>query len=178
MTIIIPTLTPAAVLQCQGASSAAVMQSVQPIITLIQTPVEQTSQLCQTSNSSSSHPPLTQLTHDSLILLDILLLLLLEPGNPDPVSGLPLTVTGLLCVTCKLSLPVMHRAPAPRSSPRPPPPPSPAHRRHPGHILRVLLLQQNVAGILIFNRQTGNQSHLHNLSVVPMSHSALAPTSI
>ena len=127
-----------------------------------------------TTLSNIKHPLLTQLTHDSLILHDIIILL--ESGNPDPVPGLPLTVT-VLCVTCKLSLPVMHRAPAPRSSPGPPPPPPPAHRRHPGHILCVLL-QQNVTGILIFNRQTGNQSHLHNLSVVPMSHSALAPASV
>ena len=123
-----------------------------------------------TTLSIIKHPLLTP---DSLLLLVIILL---ESGNSDPVPGLPLTVTGL-CVTCKLSLPVMHRAPAPRSSPGPPPPPPPAHRRHPGHILCVLL-QQNVTGILIFNRQTGNQSHLHNLSVVPMSHSALAPASV
>ena len=128
-----------------------------------------------TTLSNIKHPLLTQLTHDSLIL-HVIIIILLEPGNPDPVPRLPLTVT-VLCVTCKLSLPVMHRAPAPRSSSWPPPPSSPAHRRHPGHVLCVLL-QQNVTGILIFNRQTGNQSHLHNLSVVPVSHSALAPTSV
>lgn len=70
----------------------------------------------------------------------------------------------------------MHRAPAPRSAPWSPPPPPPTHRGQAGDVLRVLL-QQDVSGILIFNTnsvRTSNQSHLHNLSVVWMSHSTLA----
>ena len=52
----------------------------------------------------------------------------------------------------------MHRAPAPSSAPWPPSPAPPAHRGQAGDIL--LLLQQDVSGILIFNRQCSKSIRL------------------
>ena len=75
---------------------------------------------CQTSNSFSLSLR-SRLTHCSVSSSSWS-----EPGYPDSVPRLPITVTGL--ITCKLPLSVMHRPPAPSSAPWPPPPAPTAHR--------------------------------------------------